>query len=323
MIKFLTRVHLGTIILFPALIVGILLLSENSQSVSDYYEAQEIVDLGMWGTVKVNVVYNQIIGLAIILLNALLINRIFSKQNLHEHSTLLPGITYVLLLSLTHTFYSFNGDLIFQTFLIIAFTSIFQYDFNQVNYKIPFNIGFFMGLGATFSPLFFLFFPIVFIIDVILRPFKIKYLMFYLSGWLTPQIYLFTFFYLSNQSLFSYLDFWDRLYIVNLSEFTTLLDSFVLLIAFILSISSSKFIINSVGLKVGKELRTFTMFAIAATIVSVLLFINYQIVSTFQWIVVPSSILLSASVLKASSRSLYHLFFIILMIYSVVKFFFN
>lgn len=323
MIQFLTRINLGTILLIPVLIAGILLLGEEVQIVGDYYDTKEIVDFGMWGTFHLDIVYNQLIGGFVILLNVILINNIFNRQNLHEHTTLLPGIVYILLLSLTHSFYSFNGDLLFQTFLILSFYPILRYDFNKVNYKLPFNIGFFMGIGATFFPVFYLFFPLFFIIDIILRPFNYRYLMFYISGWLTPQVYLFAYLYFIGKSPIDYLDFWDRLYLVNFSEFMILLDIFVLFLALITTIPATNVIINSVGLKVGKQAKTLMLLGLFSMVISIALFVSYATVAAFQVVVAPMSILLAGAVLKSSRLSFYHSFLTVLMIYCLVKFFFN
>lgn len=322
MIKFLSRVHLGTILLLPALIFFFLIISQKIDFVGEYYEVSNGVDLGMWGVYPLAKFYNQLLCGSVILFNAILLNRLFNRQNLHTSTTLLPGIVYVLLLSATHSFYSMNGDLIFQTFLIFVFFPLTKSNFNQENYGIPFNVGFLMSLGATCYPLFFVFFPLFYLIILFIRSFTFRHFMFYLSGWLTPLVYLFTFLHFTKVPLENYLSFWTRLYVVNLSEVSVLLDLSILLLAFILSLPAGKMIADSVELKVGKQVRVMTYFSVVATAVALSFFVFYGFISAFQIIVIPTAFLLAAVALKSSRSSIYHPFLLFVLVYSVVKFFF-
>ena len=117
--------------------------------------------------------FQNIIACVLIFLQAALLNRIFIKNRISNESTLLPGMFYILFMSILPGFLGLNPILIGNTFLLIAISEMLK------TYKKPrasgqiFNTGFFISVASLFYFPFlaFVIFGIVGIMS--LRSFKI------------------------------------------------------------------------------------------------------------------------------------------------------
>ncbi len=127
-----------------------------------------------------------ILACVLIFLQGALLNRIFIKNRISHESTLLPGMFYILFVSILPQFLGLNPVIIGNTFLLFAMSEMLK------TYKKPraagqiFNTGFFISVGSLFyfSYLAFVVFGIIGIMS--LRSFKVAERLQLICGAITP-----------------------------------------------------------------------------------------------------------------------------------------
>ncbi len=146
-------------------------------------------------------VLQSIISVLLIFIHAIIINHTFIKHRLSREITLLPGLIYVVFVTVVMDFTVLSPALLVNTFIIFALTNLFK------TYKLPnaaafiFNAGFYIGVASLFyTPyVFMVFFGVI--ILLLLRSFKLLEKLQYFSGFFIPYIFLFTYRYMSDISL--------------------------------------------------------------------------------------------------------------------------
>lgn len=134
-----------------------------------------------------------IIANFLIFIQALLVNHIFIKHRLSREITLLPGLIYVILVSIIADSVLLSPVLIANTFILVAVINLLR------TYKLPnpsayiFNSGFFLSAASLFyTPyIFMVLFGII--ILLILRSFKLLEKIQYFIGFVLPYFFLYTY----------------------------------------------------------------------------------------------------------------------------------
>lgn len=322
MLRIFSQINILSLLLLPLIIAAYLYLHWNSVEGSLYaFETEELVNLGVWGVHKVGMLTNDILCFAFVLVNATLLNYIFNKQNFYEKNSLLPGFIYAILLTNVGEFYIFDGALILHTFLILATNVLFRISFNELNFGALFNFGLFLGIGATFSPKFYLALPLFYILILLSKPFKVREFLLYITGWAIPQFYaaFFLFFYniLNEKTLYSW---WQFSYQIPYNYF---MNTIVIGIVFISTLVGANAVLSKTGIQLRKFSGAYFVLMVTSTLVAFALFLFFKRVDFFHFLILPLSLLFSVSLLKNKSNFVQMLAFYIALIYSGLKFFFN
>lgn len=129
-----------------------------------------------------------ILACFLVFIQAVYINRIVVKHRMGIEITLWPGVVYILLCSLIPQFTYLSAVLIANTFILAAFSDIFKIYKRPFAVKFIFNSGVFISIAAMIYPPYIAYLLAGFIGLAIIRSFKAKEMLQYLSGVLVPFI---------------------------------------------------------------------------------------------------------------------------------------
>jgi len=124
----------------------------------------------------------------LVFMQAVYINRIVVKHRIGIEITLWPGVVYILLSSLIPQFTYLSTVLIANTFILAAFSDIFKIYKRPFAVKFIFNSGVFISIAAMIYPPYIAYLLAGFIGLAIIRSFKTKEMLQYLSGVLVPFV---------------------------------------------------------------------------------------------------------------------------------------
>lgn len=122
----------------------------------------------------------------LVFIQAVYINRIVVKHRMGIEITLWPGVVYILLCALIPQFTYLSAVLIANTFILAAFSDIFKIYKRPFAVKFIFNSGLFISIAAMIYPPYIAYLLAGFIGLAIIRSFKTKEMLQYLSGVLVP-----------------------------------------------------------------------------------------------------------------------------------------
>ncbi len=135
-----------------------------------------------------SILVQNIFACIIVFLQAVYINRIVVKHRMGIEITLWPGVVYILLCSMIPQFTYLSAVLIANTFILAAFSDIFKIYKRPFAVKFIFNSGVFISIAAMLYPPYIAYLLAGFIGLAIIRSFKTKEMLQYLSGVLVPFI---------------------------------------------------------------------------------------------------------------------------------------
>ncbi len=148
------------------------------------------MNLGMWGAVGQQSHWLfQFVALGLILVNALVLNIIFNRNEFMERNSYLAPFFYVVFMSFFHSFYFLEGLSIAQTFVVLMLLQLFKLNQNEDGRRATFNIGLFYGVACTFYPVLMLGFPFVFWMVWVMRPFILRESLLIAAGFIVPLLY--------------------------------------------------------------------------------------------------------------------------------------
>lgn len=186
MVKIFIGNRSGVLLLLPILVVAYVLLNVFFEM----HLASSTSSFGFYGKlIHEKTLVSQIIAPLLILLNALLLNGIFNRNGFMEKNNYLPSLLYIVGKSYFHSYYFMSGFGLAETSMILAFLQVFKLDQNTDGRKAVFNAAFFAGLAGTFYPVLLFFFPFLFLIVWILRPFVFRESLLLVVGFIIPLIY--------------------------------------------------------------------------------------------------------------------------------------
>lgn len=145
---FLNNRPFALFLLIP-LVVGFQFLNAHFQ----FHSIIEVVDLGLWGkTTYLSYWWTSILASVIVLANAVQLNFLFNQHEFLDKNNYGPSLFYVVLMSLSHSFYQVDAVLISHIFLLQSLRLLFRLKGNESNLKSSFNSAFFIGMAASFLP---------------------------------------------------------------------------------------------------------------------------------------------------------------------------
>jgi len=127
-----------------------------------------------------------IISFILLIIQALIFNRVVNDQRMHQKTNYLTGMSYLLITSLFIEWYSLSSPLIVSTILIWVWSKLCQLHNNPAAKTAIFNIGFAIGLCTFFYTPAVAFLILVMVGLIIARPFKLPEWIMGLVGILTP-----------------------------------------------------------------------------------------------------------------------------------------
>ncbi len=162
----------------------------------DYSLETSIFDkLSFWdkGTVS-----ESIVSTLLVFLNAVLINRICIKNHLERNNTLIPGMAYILLVSIIPDTLGVSPELLGSTFLILSVGSAFGTYNKRESAKYNFNMGFFIGLAGLIYPPYWIFLIFGFFNQFVLRSYNLREIFQFLMGTLSLVFITYVYHYSEN-----------------------------------------------------------------------------------------------------------------------------
>lgn len=145
---------------------------------------------GMWGGfLPENNWLSQFLAPILILINAIVLNVYFNRNEFLEKNNYLVALLYVTFMSSFHSFYFLDGFAIAQFILGLSLFYFFRLNQNDDARKTVFNVAFLFGVASTFYPLFLLSIPLLYSIIWVMRPFVFRESLLTLVGFVIPLIY--------------------------------------------------------------------------------------------------------------------------------------
>lgn len=186
MVKILIGNRSGALLILPILVA----VYAVSNFLMHYHLSSPISGYGFYGELlPESSILSQILAPIFVLLNAFILNSIFNRNGFMEKNNYLPALLYVMGKSYFHSFYFISGFGLAETFMILAFLQVFKLDQNSDGRKAVFNAAFFAALAAALYPVLLLFFPFLFLIVWVLRPFVFRESALLAIGFIIPLFY--------------------------------------------------------------------------------------------------------------------------------------
>ena len=264
----------------------------------------------------------------VLTINALLINYTFNSHEFYDKNTYLPSFIYVLIACFFPMSVYVNGELIAQTFAILAINQLFMIRQNEDARKWLFNSAFFIGFAYIFNPIYFIYFIVLFIVLLNIRPFQLREYAMGLIGFLIPLLWLFLYHVLGDKEFnllmiasssiehTAYLDF-DRLpfWVIILPHFLILP-----LLASALFFLSKRFGKSSIRFK--RLIQNTLALTIGAIFVSILLLLTSESYYYFSIGATVLPLIIPYAYLESKSKNLASVLIYLLIVVHLVKFIF-
>lgn len=261
----------------------------------------------------------KIITPLVIYLNATLISQIFNHHNFIEKNTYTSPLFYLILMSFFDGFYSLNSFVLSHTFFILSLSQYFKINPSKESKKLIFNASFFFSIGACLSPSFISFFPFVFFMILVSRPFLIREMAISFLGLIVPLFYVYTSQYFKGKTSFS-IDLFPPLippknpYII----FFLALTIFFLLFFSRLSITSR---IKKPTVKLRLQFKILAYWFFIGIVSITVCFILKKGFLDLSFIIIPTVFVLTYGFFHKNKARTYHILFYLLFFFSFIKFF--
>jgi len=284
-----------------------------------YYQIIEETNLGFWSAAFSEPIWlNMFLGGLLVLINAIGLNWIFNSHEFLDRNSYIISLLYVVTMSFYHSFYSLDGLLIAQTFVICMLSQFFQLKQNSDGRRNVFNGFFFAGLAATFHPFMIFTFPVLLVMILIIRPFVFREFFLAIGGFLIPLTYALVYQWYFDQEL-------NFQILKNSSNFQLQTDFLITLIFFGILLALGTFSLRTrmqkSSIRLKKQIQIIWLLVFISLSFGVIDFIFFLQIERFSLLLIPLSILLTYSFLHKSYGIISSIVFYITIIYSVVKFF--
>lgn len=315
MIRFFIEFRLVWLVLGPIFIILFNLLNLYFNA----YEITETLNLGLFGSYKLSSWLSVLVSGVLTLINANLLSSVFNKNDFHDKTIYSTGFTYVVLMSLFHSFYDLNTVLVVQSLLVLVFRQILLIKQQDEDRKYIFNGSLFLGIGICIHPPLVLYL-LIFIVSVWnLKSFSIRDFLIMTTGLLLPLIYVGGFYFLNNKiivlDLFNALSKWKLVVFDFL--FVMIIISFIFLLAFV---SFRSNVIKST-LRLRKMMLPVWGFLILGFLFGLYELIFFFQIERFAFMLVTLPILINYSYINRTFNLFSGILFFIALGYSFFKFF--
>jgi len=202
-----------------------------------------------------------IVAVALIVLEALMLNNILEKHQVLSEKTKVPALIYTLLMCSCPPLLVLHPVLFANFFLILLLDRIFLTYRSDVVLTNVYDAGLLIGIATVFFLPSIMFLPFYIISLSILRPFNARECILSFIGFLTPMLFVVVNFYWTGELA----DFWRSMRISSLDTFTFELDWMILflpllLITFIISMIGARSYIEEMNSRVVKVTKMYLVF---------------------------------------------------------------
>jgi hypothetical protein len=315
MIRLFLENRIGVLLILPFYIGFYLFL--NSQF--PYYKVVGEANLGFWSDALNGPLWiYQLLSGFFILFNAVGLNWTFNSHEFLDKNSYIVSLLYVVTMSFYHSFYSLDGLLVAQTFIILMLSQFFLLKQNSDGRRNVFNAFFFAGVAATFHPLMLLSLPVLFGMILIIRPFVFREIFLGICGFLVPLTYALVFLWFNNSGLdFKILD--------SASNFQLQTDFIITFVFFGILLALGTFSLRTrmqkSSIRLKKQIQIIWLMVFIALVFGLIDFLYFHQIERFSLLMIPLSILLTYSFLHKSYGIIASIVFYLTIIYSIVKFF--
>ncbi len=286
---------------------------------ADYHGDTVLLRFGFWGSYAINPPFLfKSLSLVFVLLNGIIINTLFNRNEFFEKNSFLTVLLFVIFQSLFHSFYFADGLLLSQTFIILFLYQLFKLNQNEDGRKIVFNAAIFYGLACTFNPILLLGTPFIFWIVWIVRPFIFRESILMITGFVIPLLYSGIFDHFMGLKIGR-----DELSSSS-SEFLKVDMLFLIGIAVLLSLVSSKFLVQKFQVSSIRLKKLFRILLLLTVLLSIVIFTDFLLFGNIQnlsFFFIPLVFILPYAFGEKKIRKISLVLFYILFIFSVSKFF--
>lgn len=253
----------------------------------------------------------------LVLINAIVLNRIFNKSNFFDRITYLIAPCYVVFISFFGISYSLNGVLLAHLFLILMLQQLFNLNQNEARISTVFNIMLLGGLACSVLPVLLFILPFMLGIIRFMRPLSFRDIMVGILASVLPYFYHLSAIYLLD---------WPSLDVSFYAEKSMLRGDWpvVLGILFFASIIGLAAFITQWQKSAIRSKRQFQMLLvlfIVLLLISIFYLLSFQQISLFSLLLLPLCLLLPfafrSETLGMASSGVFYL----LLSFSVIKFF--
>ena len=148
-------------------------------------------------------VFYSIFSIIILFIEAVLINRMVTKNRFTRDMSLLPGMFFILLSSLSPETQRFSPFFIGVFFVILSFNELFKTYKKYYSERLLYNSGLYMSIAVLFYFDFFILFIILILGFISIRAFKIREFLQLFTGVLTVvYLYVFAIFMMDKKIIF-------------------------------------------------------------------------------------------------------------------------
>jgi hypothetical protein len=286
-----------------------------------YYQQEKTSNLGSWGeAIVIYPVISSVGGAILVVINALIINRIYNTNEFLERNTYLSSMLYVVLMSFYHSFYNLDGLLLTHTFLILTMAQFFELNQHDDGRRNVFNGMFFAGLAATFHPPLTVLFPLLCIMFWVIRPFVLREFMLAVLGFGIPLLYAMVYLWYSGHTV-------DLKLLDQLTDYTNkqtdfLVTAVLFTLLFILSVFSIRSRMQKSSIRLKKLTTILWWFILMALIMGCVDFFFFRQIERFSFVMIPLSVFLTFSFNNKTFGIFATLLFYAAFAYSISKFFF-
>jgi hypothetical protein len=284
-----------------------------------YHGTDAELNFGFWGSIeKTQFWHLDMLAPVFILINAILINTLFNRNEFMEKNNYITSMLYVSFMSFFPSFYYLDGLAISQTLTILVLIQLFRLNQNQDGRRQVFNAAILFGLACTLSPIFLIGTPFLFWMVWVLRPFVFRESVLILTGFTVPLIYAGVYSYVFQIRL-------ERDQFSSSPSELYMLDTLVLLggLGLLLLMSASpvlnKLRVSSIRIK--KLFRIIGLLAGLSAGIIVLDFFVFEKLSATGLIVFPLAFLFPFAFGERELRALPTFIFYLILLFSIGKFF--
>ena len=284
---------------------------------SDFYSNQEL-NFGAWNDffhsfqMRVNSV-----SAPLVLINAILLNKLFNRSNFFDRITYLIAPFYLVLMTFFEAAFTFGGMLVAHTFLIFMLQQLFELNQNDESRSHLFNAMFLAGVAMTFLPSIIFMLPMILVMIRCIRPLRFRDILVGSIAALLPFTYLFAVSYVLGYSN----------YPTNLGYIESSLNEDWLVVTGLLAISAIIGFIAFMSqwqksvIRTKRQFQMLLVLFVSFVILASIHLVSFQQMDFFSLLLLPICLLLpfafrSESLGMAASGAFY-----MLLVFSVMKFF--
>ncbi len=252
-----------------------------------------------------------------LLLNAVALNWVFNGREFLEKNTFIVSLNYLIFASFFQIWGQASWLFVAHLCCILGLGLFFGVKPQQNSKKAAFNASFAFGLSVLFEPEFVVLLPLLLLMFLLLRGYFWRELLLIVIGFLLPISGIYSYYYLSRESI--QINFFLDLayYNANWQDFTFI---GLLSLVFIFSLLGLRARLHKASLKLKKQTQILTAFTFFVFAIGVAAFFFSGQIGLLSLTILPFSFYFSYALLSSSLGISSHLFFYILFVFSLLKF---